>query len=52
MSQLKGVNIERDQDFPPIEELFAELDRTREILKPYCKPRTFPSALQAGLSGQ
>ncbi len=32
MTRLRGVNIERDGDFPPIEELFAELDYVRTIL--------------------
>jgi uncharacterized protein (UPF0276 family) len=32
MPALKGVIIERDQNYPPMEELLAELARTREIL--------------------
>jgi uncharacterized protein (UPF0276 family) len=38
MPQLKGVLIERDQDFPPIDELFGELDRAREILAEHSPP--------------
>jgi uncharacterized protein (UPF0276 family) len=32
LSNLKGVLIERDQEFPPIEELLGELDRVRDVL--------------------
>jgi len=32
MPNLKGINIERDQNFPPLGELLAEMDHVREIL--------------------
>jgi uncharacterized protein (UPF0276 family) len=32
MPNLKGVLIERDQEFPPIEALLDELDRVRDVL--------------------
>ena len=44
MPQLKGVNIERDQDFPPIEEIFSELDTVREILAECSAPAQQHSA--------
>jgi uncharacterized protein (UPF0276 family) len=40
MPALKAVMIERDQNFPPAEELFAELDRVREVLAPAWPPRS------------
>lgn len=44
MPMLKAVNIERDQDFPAIEELFAELDRVRQILARNRVPNNFATA--------
>ena len=35
MTELRGINIERDQNFPPLSELLAELDQVREILAEY-----------------
>lgn len=44
MPALKGVLVERDQNFPPAEELFAELDKVREVLavswSPYYSPKS------------
>jgi uncharacterized protein len=36
MPMLKGIIIERDQNFPRIEQLFAELDMIREVVESYC----------------
>jgi uncharacterized protein len=38
MRNLKGVIIERDQNFPPFEELLGELDAVREILASHWAP--------------
>jgi uncharacterized protein (UPF0276 family) len=48
MPSLRGVLIERDQNFPPFEELVAELEVTRQILKTHWAPHhhvdaVFPS---------
>lgn len=38
MPMLRGVIIERDQNFPPIEELFAEVDSIRDCLANHWMP--------------
>jgi uncharacterized protein (UPF0276 family) len=38
MPALRAVMIERDQNFPPFEELLAELDTTREIIRKQWAP--------------
>lgn len=38
MPMLKGVIVERDQNYPPFEELLAELDQIRDILASDWKP--------------
>jgi len=45
MSQLRGINIERDQNFPPLSELLADLDTAREILATH---GNFPPPLKIG----
>jgi uncharacterized protein len=44
MPALKGVLIERDQNFPPAEELFDELDKVREVLAESWVPHHLPGA--------
>jgi uncharacterized protein (UPF0276 family) len=44
MPNLKGINIERDQNFPPIGELLDELDQVRDILAKHWKPAAQASA--------
>ena len=44
MPSLRGVLLERDQNFPPIEELVAELEVTRQILKTHWAPYYYAGA--------
>lgn len=38
MPNLRGVLIERDQNFPPFDELLAELDQVRDVLRDHWVP--------------
>jgi len=44
------VNIERDGDFPPIEELFAELDHIRSILAANGQAHLSSKSITSGVS--
>lgn len=52
MPNLKGVLIERDQNYPPIEELVEELDRTREIIAEHWSPHHAARPSGAALGAQ